>query len=187
VAQRLAAQMEAARELRQSLERLGQELDGRQPQPAAAQSARAELQAREADRPSAETWGGSSAGGGALAGLRREYLGRLEQSRELLDALRRQSPELDRDFEQWARFRQSVSAPGTEAFKQDFEHWDSLRRNLETALQQFEAEAARELAVGEVRDRLSAGLEEPLPERYRRLVDQYYRALATAPESVPTR
>ena len=185
--QRLAAQMEAARKLRQSLERLRQELEGRQPQQAAAQSARAEPQAREADRPSAETQGGSSAGGGALAGLRREYLGRLEQSRELLDALRRQSPELDRDFEQWARSRQSVSAPGTEAFKQDFEHWDSLRRNLETALQQFEAETARALAAGEVRDRPSAGLEEPLPERYRRLVDQYYRALATAPESAPTR
>ena len=180
VAQRLAAQMEAARALRQSLDQLQQAV-------AQSASARAEPQAREAGRPSAEAQGGGSAGGGALAGLRREYLGRLEQSRELLDALRRQSPELDRDLDQWAQPWQSVSAPGTEAFKQDFDNWDSLRRNLEIALQQFEAEGSRELAASEIRDRLSAGPEEPLPERYRRLVDQYYRALATAPESPPAR
>ena len=76
-----------------------------------------------------------------------------------------------------------MSAPGTEVFKQDLAHWDSLRRNLENALHQFEAERSRALAAGEIRDRLSAGPEEPLPARYRRLVDQYYRALATAPES----
>ena len=186
-AQQMAAQVEAARELRQSLEQLQQELDGRQPQQTqqgAAQSASAgaDPQESEAGRPSSEAQGGSS-GGGALAGLRRAYLGRLEQSRELLDALRRQSPELDRDLEQWAQPWQSVSAPGTEAFKQDFANWDSLRHNLENALHQFEAEWSQELAAGEIRDRLSAGPEEPLPERYRRLVDQYYRALATAPES----
>ena len=122
-------------------------------------------------------------GGGAPGRLRREYVERLEQSRGLLDTLRRQSPELDRDLEQWARHWQSVSSPGTETFKQDFENWDSLRRNVENALQQFEADRSRELAASEIRDRLSAGPDEPLPERYRRLVDQYYRSLATAPES----
>ena len=191
-AQRLAAQVEAARELRQSLEQLQQELDGRQPQQtqeAAAQSVSAGADPRESEagRPSSEAQGGNSVGGGALARLRRAYLWRLEQSRELLDALRRQSPELDRDLEQWAQPWQSVSAPGTEAFKQDFENWDSLRRNLENALQQFEAERSRELAAGEIRERLSAGPEEPLPERYRQLVDHYYRALATAPESPRSR
>ena len=185
--QRLAAQVEAARELRQRLEQLQQELDGRQPQQTqqgAAQSASAgaDPQESEAGRPSSEAQDGSS-GGGALAGLRQAYLDRLEQSRELLDALRRQSPELDRDLDQWAQPWQSVSAPGTEAFKQDFANWDSLRRNLENALHQFEAERSQELAAGEIHDRLSAGPAEPLPERYRRLVDQYYRALATAPES----
>ena len=206
-AEQLAAQIGAARELRQSLEQLQRALDAqqrRQTPPAAAQSAPhesdlssaqdsrpggavveagADPQEGEAGRQSSERRGGSRAGGGALAGLRREYLARLEHSRELLDALRRQSPDLDRDLEQRARYWQSVSAPGTEAFKQDFANWDSLRRNLEKALQQFEAERSRELAAGEIRDRPSAGPEESLPERYRRLVDQYYRSLATAPES----
>ena len=205
-AQRLVAQMEAARELRQSLNQLQRALDqqGQQTQPAPAQSAPpasdpsaaqdarqggsvveagADPQEGEAGRLGTRRPGGNSAGGGEPDRLRREYLARLEQRRDLLDALRRQSPELDRDLERWARHWQTVSAPGTEAFKQDFENWDSLRRNLENALQQFEAERSRDLAAGEIRDRLSAGPEEPLPERYRRLVDQYYRALATAPES----
>ena len=92
-------------------------------------------------------------------------------------------PELDKNLEQWARSAQTVSAPGSEAFKQDFEAWNSLRRNLENALHQFEVEQSRELAAEETRDRLSAGPEESVPARYRRLVDQYYRALATAPQS----
>lgn len=206
-ARRLMAQMEAARELRQSLEQLQTELDAQQRQQtrqaaahsappdadrSSAQDARpggavvetgADPQEREAGRPISERRGGSSAGGGTLAELRREYLMRLESSRDLLDALRRQSSALDRDLDRWARQWQSVSAPGTEVFKQDLAHWDSLRRNLENALHQFEAERSRALAAGEIRDRLSAGSEEPLPARYRRLVDQYYRALATAPES----
>jgi len=206
-ARRLMAQMEAARELRQSLEQLQTELDAQQRQQtrqaaahsappdadrSSAQDARpggavvetgADPQEREAGRPISERRGGSSAGVGTLAELRREYLMRLESSRDLLDALRRQSSALDRDLDRWARQWQSVSAPGTEVFKQDLAHWDSLRRNLENALHQFEAERSRALAAGEIRDRLSAGSEEPLPARYRRLVDQYYRALATAPES----
>ena len=205
--QRLAAQVEAARQLRQRLEQLQKALDGqprqqtpqatapsappesdppaareRRPGGSAAQAG-ADPQESEADRSSSERPGGNSAGGDELARQRREYLGRLEQDRELLDALRRLSPELDRDLEEWARHWQSVSAPGTEAFKQDFEHWDSLRRNLENALQQFEAGRSLELAAGEIRGRLSAGPEEPLPERYRLLVDQYYRSLATVPET----
>ena len=197
-AQRLAVQMEAAQELRQSLEQLQRELDRQKRQPASqaaaplappeseassAQDTRqggsqvevgADAQGSGAGRASSERPAGNSDGAGESGRLRREHFDRLEQSRGLLDALRRQSPELDRDLEQWARHWESVSAPGTEAFKQDFENWDSLRRNVENALQEFEAERSRELAAGEIRDRLSAGPAEPLPERYRRLVGQYY-------------
>ena len=206
-AERVAAQMEAVRQLRQTLEQLQKERDGqqaRQTPQAAAQSASSETdpssaqdskqggavgevgadsQEGENGRPGSGRQDGSGAAEDALTGRGGEHLGGLEQSRELLDVLRRQSPELDRDLEQWARHWQSVSAPGTEAYKQDFTNWDSLRRNLENALQQFEAERSREHAASEIRDRLSAGPAEPLPERYRRLVDEYYRSLATAAES----
>ena len=200
---RLVAQMEAVRELRQRLEQMQRELDGQQAQSqqAAAQSASSESdassaqdsgqggavvadgadpQAGENGRPGSQRQDRSGGAEGAPAGRGGEHLGGLEQSRELLETLRRQSPELDRDLEQWAR---SVSAPGTEAYKQDFKNWDSLRRSLENALQLFEAEWSGARAASELRDRLSAGPQEPLPERYRRLVEQYYRALATAPES----
>ena len=206
--ERLAAQLEAARDLRQRLDELQTLLDrepGQQTQQAAAQSGSpdaassaqdahaggtepgSDRQDSENGRPSSERAGDGSVGGGALAGLRREFLGRLEEHRELLETLRQHSQELDEDLEQWARYSQTGSAPGTEAFKQDFTRWDSLRRNLENALHQFEAERSRELAARETRDRLSAGPEEPLPERYRRLVEHYYRSLATAPESPPSR
>ena len=161
-ARQLAAELQAAQELRQSLGR---------------------LQADDEARPGAERPDGRRGGAGELTQLRREYVERLEQHRVLLDALRRESPELDRDLEQWARHWRSGSEPGIEAFKQDFEIWDSLRRNLENALEQFEAEWSREPPADESRDRLSAGPDEPLPERYRRPVDQYYRSLATPPES----
>ena len=205
---RVAAQLEAARELRQRLDELQKQLDheqGQQTPPAAAQSgspdaassaqdARAggvepgsDAQESENGRSSSERAGAGSVGGEVLAGLRREFLGRLEEHRELLETLRQHSQELDQDLEQWARYSQTVSAPGAEAFKQDFANWDSLRQNLENALHQFEAERSRELAASETRDRLSAGPEEPLPERYRRLVDRYYRSLAIAPESPQSR
>ena len=161
-ARRLAAELPAAQALRQSLDRLHAEEDAR-------------LDAARAD--------GSPAAEGDQTRLRREYVERLEQHRLLMDALREEHPELDQDLDAWARHWQTGSAPGIEAFKQDFEIWESLRRNLENALQQFEAEWSRESAAGAPRDELSAGLDEPLPERYRRLVDQYYRSLATAPRS----
>ena len=207
--ERLAVQLEAARELRQRLDELQKQLgreQGQQTQQAAAQSGAPDAAASSAQdvhaggtepgsdrqesengRPSSERSGDGSVGGGALAGLRREFLGRLEEHRELLETLRQHSQALDEDLEQWARYSQTMSAPGTETFKQDFASWDSLRRNLENALHQFEAERSRELAASETRDRLSAGPEEPLPERYRRLVEHYYRSLATAPESPQSR
>jgi hypothetical protein len=71
-----------------------------------------------------------------------------------------------------------VSAPGTEAFKQDFARWESLKRNLLLALEKVERGAADQLRQEEARDRLNAGASEALPDDYRRLVDKYYRSLA---------
>ena len=185
VARRLAAQIEEAQALRQSLAQLQAALDlveqqSRQPGQADAQSASPETapSGRPGMRP-----GGDGTGADELARLRGAYVARLEQDRGLLETLRQQSPELDQDLERWAQHWPTASAPGTEASKQDFESWDMLRRNLETALLQSEAAWSRQLAADEIRDRLSAGQDEPLPERYRRLVDRYYRSLATAPET----
>jgi hypothetical protein len=210
--QRLAEQLAAAQELREALEQLessaqqqaqqqgqpGQQGGGPSPasesEPSASQDARAGgsrsapgADAQDGDgsdaRPGGEQPGGTGAGAQGQARLRSQYMARLEQHPGLLEELRRGSRDLDRDLEQWAQHWASGAAPGTELFKQDFAGWESLRRNLENALQQFESDRSRELAADELRDGLTGGPDESLPERYRRLVDQYYRSLATASES----
>lgn len=205
--QRLAAQLGAAQELRLQLQQLQAELEqrqGAQEEPAGGQSTPLETQPDSAQdsnpggaavhagadppenqggRPDTARSGGRSAGVGESARSRREFVERLEQYPELLEELRRENPDLAPDLEQWAQHWRSVSAPGTEWSKLDFANWSSLRRNLDNALQRFEADRSRELAASETRDRVTAGPDEALPERYRRLVDQYYRSLATAPAS----
>jgi hypothetical protein len=72
------------------------------------------------------------------------------------------------------------SAPGTEAFKQDFTRWDELRQDVAEALERLEASRSRLLSVEELRGRLSSGADESVPETYRALVEAYYKALAVA-------
>jgi hypothetical protein len=125
----------------------------------------------------------TSGGEGSVGGQRREYVAGLERNPGLLDELRRDNPELRRDLDAWAEHWASASAPGSEGFKQDFANWDSLRRNLDTALQRVEDARSRALADADLRDRVTGGREAPVPPRYRQLVDQYYRSLAMQPES----
>ena len=73
-------------------------------------------------------------------------------------------------------------APGTEAGKQDFSAWESLRDDLEVALEVFEAARSRDVREQEIGDHLTVGPSEQLPEEYRRLVERYYRSLATQSE-----
>jgi hypothetical protein len=109
----------------------------------------------------------------------------LERNPGLLEELRKESPELRRDLDAWAEHRVSGAAPDAEASKRDFANWESLRRNLDTVLQRLEDAHSRDLAAADLRDRVTGGSEEPVPARYQRLVDHYYRALATEPVSSP--
>ncbi len=102
---------------------------------------------------------------------------RWQDARELVDELRREeglgawTPESE-------RFNPGLSAPGSEAWKQDFAKWDELKKQLEAALEKVETSLASQLREQESKDRLSAGATQAVPEQYRRLVDKYYRALA---------
>ena len=164
----------------------GQASSGADPTSARDQRAGGELRAPDADPGTDEGGdaGSNGTGGGQdpLARLRREYVAGLERNAALMEELRREIPELGRDLDEWAEYWQSQSAPGIGRFKQDLAPWDSLRQHLDTALQRLEANRLRELAASEVGDRLTAGVGESLPARYRRLVDEYYRSLATAPD-----
>ncbi|MDQ3486219.1 MAG: hypothetical protein M3468_00630 [Acidobacteriota bacterium] len=74
----------------------------------------------------------------------------------------------------------SGSAPGTEAFKQDRSGWESLRKDVDRALEEHEMAVSRRLAKALGDERLSAGGSQRVPEQYRHLVAKYYESLAKA-------
>ena len=75
----------------------------------------------------------------------------------------------------------SRSAPGTEAFKQDFDGWQSLRKEIDLALEKYEAAAFTRLARRAAEDRLSAGGSDRVPDAYKKLIAKYYESLAKNP------
>ena len=121
---------------------------------------------------------GSAGMEGRIASLQAEFIQELREMPEMVDQLRRQNPSLHQRLtnpdEQWF----SRSAPGTEAFKQDFGRWEVLQRDVELALELFETSRSTELSEQETRDRLNTGPDRRMPEEYRRLVDKYYQSLA---------
>jgi hypothetical protein len=115
---------------------------------------------------------------GEIARLQQQLADEMRQAREQVDALGRGSPDM-RGPSTPEAWQPSVSAPGTEAFKQDFARWESLKRSLLLALEKVERGLADELRQQASRDRLNAGASDAVPDDYRRLVDKYYRSLAT--------
>ena len=101
-----------------------------------------------------------------------------EQARELVDELRREDG-AGRNTPEMTRFNPGISAPGTEAWKQDFAKWEELKQQMEIALEKAESSLASQLREQESKDRLNAGATQAVPDAYRRLVDKYYRSLAS--------
>jgi hypothetical protein len=71
-----------------------------------------------------------------------------------------------------------LSAPGTEAWKQDFARWQELKRQATLALEGVESTIARKLRERESKDLLAAGVEDKPPAEYQTQVDSYFKALA---------
>ena len=62
----------------------------------------------------------------------------------------------------------SQADPGTEAFKQDFSGWESLRKDVDLALERYEAGGRRRASAQQAaQDRLSAGGSDRVPDAYR--------------------
>ena len=72
----------------------------------------------------------------------------------------------------------SRSAPGTQAFKQDRSDWESLRRNLDSALEKYEASISDRLSRTESKDRFNAGGSDRVPDAYGQLISRYFESLA---------
>ncbi len=175
-AEELSRELDQARAMRDRLDRL-------------------ERQVREADaRDSAGRQGqgratGSRAGDGTSPGanpnqgqdaqrLREQYAKELQGARESLSRLERGSPGTGLGGATPEQHEWSPVDKGTEAFKQDFSKWESLRKDVDSALDRYEASVIARAARKSLQDRLSAGGSDRVPDDYRELIARYYESLA---------
>ncbi len=112
--------------------------------------------------------------------LREQAARELQQTRELIDELRRQDPSLASGGPGLTFEGQgfTFSAPGTEGFKQDFAKWETLRDQATRALERVESSLSKRLQEQETHDRVAAGIDDKAPAAYRQRVDNYFKALA---------
>jgi hypothetical protein len=154
--------------------RTGTPPKGQSPQPASQSTPAAAGQPGEGQ-------GGSGGSSADVARLREEVNREMQQVRELLDQARRDDPSRAQGgsgltFEGQGM---TLSAPGTEAFKQDFAKWQELKRQASAALEQVESTLAKKLQAQNAKDRLAAGADDQAPAAYQQQVDSYFKALAT--------
>jgi hypothetical protein len=196
--QKLSERMARAQQLRDDLNRLGQNLQR------AGQQAQADNSAQKGSTPGAKPGdqtgaqaagrstgeqgragqgqGGGGGGSGVdLAQLREQYARKMRETQQLVDQLRREDPSFAQSGEGFTFEGQgmTLSAPGTEAFKQDFAQWDALRREATRALESVESSISAKLRERQAQDRLAAGVDDTPPAGYRQQVDSYFKALAT--------
>ena len=81
----------------------------------------------------------------------------------------------------------TLSAPGTEAFKQDFAKWEDLRGQATQVLDRAESSLSKKLQAKQSHDRLAAGVDDKAPAATRQQVDDYFKALAAARSPDDTR
>ncbi len=160
----LSRQLDRSRGIRDRLDRLDREM-------------------READAKSAagRQGPGRAAGTGAgeeLQRLREQYAKELQSARESLSRLERASPGSGLGGGSPEEHEWSPVDQGTEAFKQDYSKWESLRKDVDTALDRYEASIIARAARKSLQDRLSAGASDRAPDDYRTLIARYYEALA---------
>jgi hypothetical protein len=129
---------------------------------------------------------GQAAGGGSgtdLEKLREQYQRQLQETKELADQMRRDDPGFARGggggFSFEGPTNIGVSAPGTEAFKQDFARWEEMRRQATQLLDNVEASVSKKLQAKQAHDRLAAGTDDKAPAGYQKQVDDYFKAIAS--------
>jgi hypothetical protein len=180
-ARRLSDQLDQTREIRERLNRLEQQMreaEARQraagqPGQQAGRSGREGAQGQQGSR------GSSGEGqGGELQKLQQEYQRELQRARDAVRQLTDAPPQSGAGTSTPEEHEFSRSAPGTEASKQDRSGWESLRKNVDSALERYEASVSQRLARKLSADTLSAGGSDRVPESYRRQIARYYESLA---------
>ena len=116
--------------------------------------------------------------GGDLQQLQQQYNQELQRTRELMDRVQRGTPQSGDRMSTPEQHEWSRSAPGTEAFKQDYAAWQSLASDVTKALERAETGVAGRLSTATAKDRLRAGGSERVPDAYRDRVSKYFESIA---------
>lgn len=163
-------------ELQRTLQELEQEARQGQPSTDPSSAARQGSEGREGS--SGQQGGADGGRAGRVARLQRDAAEQMREAQRLARELGQENPEMKggQTPEDWWP---SISAPGTEAFKQDFSKWESLKDNLLLGLERTENRLSGQLRERETRERLNAGGHEGVAEAYREMVDRYYQSLAS--------
>jgi hypothetical protein len=123
----------------------------------------------------------SKGASGEVQRLREQYGQELQRARQTLSRLERSDSGAAPGGTSPEQHEWSQTDQGTEAFKQDFSQWASLKKDVHSALDRFDAaviaKAARKSALSNDQ-RLSAGGSDRVPDAYRRLIARYYESLA---------
>ena len=126
--------------------------------------------------------GGGGGTGTDLEKLRDQYQKQLQETKELADQMRREDPSFARGggggFTFEAPTSVGLSAPGTEAFKQDFAKWEEMRRQATQVLDSVETALSKKIQAKQAHDRLTAGADDKAPPGYQQQVDDYFKAIA---------
>jgi hypothetical protein len=135
-------------------------------------------QLREAE--SKQSAGSGRAGGDSAEAqrLRGEYAKALQQARRDLDRLERGGGSAAAGGATPEEHEWSPTDQGTEPFKQDFTRWESLRKEIDTALDRYDRSLVARAAGRALDDRLNAGGSDKVPDAYRELIARYYESLA---------
>jgi hypothetical protein len=185
----LSRNLDQARTLRDRLDRLERQIrqdDAARTGRGAPPRGEAQNGGRAAGRAQAQGQGqngGTDSASGAAAtgdsrGQREEVAKELQSVREALGQLERNSPGAGGGGTTPEQHEWSAVDKGTEAFKQDFSNWESLRRDMDSALDRYEASVIARAARKSLQDRLSAGGSDRVPDDYRQLIARYYESLA---------
>jgi hypothetical protein len=183
--QQLAGQLDELRDARERLARLERRIadakqsaeQGSRGRDNAPQPGRAGQSGRQG-QPGQNNSGGNG-GGEDLQQLQQQYNQELQRTRELMDRVQRGVPESGGRMATPEQHEWSRSAPGTEAFKQDYAAWQSLASDVTRALERAETNVAGRLSTAAAKDRLRAGGSERVPDAYRDRVSRYFESIAT--------
>jgi hypothetical protein len=116
-----------------------------------------------------------------LGALRQRYLEELKRAGDADDRIRQLAPSTSGYGATPEGQGMVTSAPGTEAFKQDFTKWETLHRELTLGLERLESDLSQRVIDKAAKDRLRSGSADRTPVEYRSSVDKYFRTLAQEP------